>query len=201
MPCFKRPTRVPPLGVYGAQQRGGVEGGRPRGARGPSRRGCLWSSWFRPPMMAMRGGFGIALMCVLAHHAAPASCFSGPLAGRLPAPGRPLRRACVAAPRMTAPDESSPFFTLEEVNAAARATGKCCHGMPRAGAAPPACMRGHPRTRACESSLADSVRLAAPRRSTRARERTPAEARAASVCTRARMTVCCAGASVRACSR
>ena len=84
----------------------------------------------------MRGCIGLVLLCVLAHHAAPATCFSGPLAGRLPAPGRPLRRACVAAPRMTAaPDESGPFFTLEEVNEAARATGKCSHGMPQAGLA------------------------------------------------------------------
>ncbi len=88
-------------------------------------------------MMAVRGRSGLVLLCVLAHHAVSATCFSGPLAGRLPAPGRPLRRACVTAPRMTAApdDESSPFFTLEEVNAAARATGKCCHGMPRAGVA------------------------------------------------------------------
>ena len=69
----------------------------------------------------MRFSWAQAMLCVVAHHAFPATCFSAPLAGRLPASGRPLRRACMAAPLMTAggADDSSPFFTLEEVNAAA----------------------------------------------------------------------------------
>ena len=84
----------------------------------------------------MRFTRAFVLLWVVANHAVPATCFSAPLAGRLPAPGRPLRRACVAAPRMAAggAGDRSKFFTMEEVNAAARANGKCYHGMPRAAA-------------------------------------------------------------------